>query len=646
VNANWLKPWLLGVWFVAGVAVSNPIHAQLNSWSNTGSGTFKWETNTNWSLSIPPASGQSVFITNSDAAMTGFRTIAIDAITSSNFPGAMSVSNLTVSGAPGGGPLVIHNSVFLDNAGSLTPLQIQDSLTISANGAVTITNSVLTVAQIWIDGSLSLNTGTLANINGRTIVGVTMPAQMTVANGTWLASNVVVNSGGTLTLAGGASLLSGSLMLDSTSRSATGTLWMTGGSLVLTNDIIDLGISGVAQMTVSNGTLLASEIALGISAGSWGGLTLAGGTNTFVAPMLLGLGLNATGVVWVTGGQLVIGNGTNYIGRFSTGQMTVSNGLVLAGDVQVASANNSHGVLTIAGGTTTLSGALLVGGGFLSSASVWVSGGQLVVTNEAIMVGLFDDTSQITVSNGVLLTGNMVIGAALDTQGTFTSVGGTTIVTSNLTIGDCGNEAFGLVRIAGGNVSVTNAAHNAVLDVREGSLELDSGTLTVDTLIMTNACGQFIHTGGTLVVGTLLLDPNLDADGDGLPNGWEQTHGLDPLDSQGDNGPDGDPDGDGLSNLEEFQLGTDPLDRSSPYHITAIQREGNNVRIAWMTVNGKTNVLQSAPGTANGSYSNNFTDLSPPIIVPGCFCVATTNYLDVGGATNKPARYYRIRLVP
>ena len=64
-----------------------------------------------------------------------------------------------------------------------------------------------------------------------------------------------------------------------------------------------------------------------------------------------------------------------------------------------------------------------------------------------------------------------------------------------------------------------------------------------------------------------------------------------------------------------------------------------------MTIAGKTNVVQVTGGDGNGGFTNSFLDLSPPIIVPGSGPVGT-NYLDNGGATNVPARYYRVRMVP
>ncbi len=80
------------------------------------------------------------------------------------------------------------------------------------------------------------------------------------------------------------------------------------------------------------------------------------------------------------------------------------------------------------------------------------------------------------------------------------------------------------------------------------------------------------------------------------------------------------------------------------FNITSITRQANDLLITWQTVGGETNVVQATTGTS-GSYSSNFTDLSP-IIIPKGGDFTTTNYLDPGGATNAPIRYYRVRLVP
>jgi len=191
--------------------------------------------------------------------------------------------------------------------------------------------------------------------------------------------------------------------------------------------------------------------------------------------------------------------------------------------------------------------------------------------------------------------------------------------------------------------------------VRNGFFLLDGGTLIVDRLVVTNDClGVFDHSGGSLVVGTLVVDPNGDADGDGLPNWWEQAHGLDPLSSAGDNGPDGDPDGDGYSNYQEYLAGSDPQNPLStplqvvapPFQITSIVQSGNNIVLTWNTAGGLTNQVQVTGGGSGGGYATNgFTNLGPQMPIGGSGIV-TTNYTDVGGATNKPARYYRVRLVP
>ena len=60
-----------------------------------------------------------------------------------------------------------------------------------------------------------------------------------------------------------------------------------------------------------------------------------------------------------------------------------------------------------------------------------------------------------------------------------------------------------------------------------------------------------------------------------------------------------------------------------------------------MTGPGKTNALERTAGAA-GSYSNNFAGIFTVTNTIG----TVTNHLDVGAATNSPAFYYRVRLVP
>lgn len=91
-----------------------------------------------------------------------------------------------------------------------------------------------------------------------------------------------------------------------------------------------------------------------------------------------------------------------------------------------------------------------------------------------------------------------------------------------------------------------------------------------------------------------------------------------------------DNDGNNLYDLADYAIG--------PFRLVSANREGNNVRVTWQTAGGRTESVQAARAVA-GSYSN----ASSPFVIPGIGLV-TTNYLDVGGATN-PARFYRLKAV-
>ncbi len=105
--------------------------------------------------------------------------------------------------------------------------------------------------------------------------------------------------------------------------------------------------------------------------------------------------------------------------------------------------------------------------------------------------------------------------------------------------------------------------------------------------------------------------------------------------------PTGDDDGDGIANLPECQTGSDPNNAGSGLRILSIEVAGVDVNITWQTVGATTNIVQASP-TPSGA---DFVDLSPPIVVPGTGDV-TASWTHVGGATNAPAGFYKVRVVP
>ena len=80
-----------------------------------------------------------------------------------------------------------------------------------------------------------------------------------------------------------------------------------------------------------------------------------------------------------------------------------------------------------------------------------------------------------------------------------------------------------------------------------------------------------------------------------------------------------------------------PTSSASFFGITSIARLSTSILITWMTGIGKTNALERATGLTN-TFAAIFTVTNT--------VGTSTNYLDIGAATNVPAFYYRVRLVP
>ena len=197
-------------------------------------------------------------------------------------------------------------------------------------------------------GLLSLDGGQLIATNNFLIsIGGNGNGQAVVSNAPVAASYLIVGdslgSSGTLTIAGGTINISGAMAVAQ-GQGATGSVFITGGQLTVTNQGVSVGSFrtgqlpltiggfGVGQMTLSNGSLLAQSVIVGNCENSQGTLTIAGGTVSVASALTAGVSTfitnnyggytgedierltivvsNATGVIELTGGSLTVTNGS------------------------------------------------------------------------------------------------------------------------------------------------------------------------------------------------------------------------------------------------------------------------------------------------------------------------------------------------
>jgi hypothetical protein len=92
-----------------------------------------------------------------------------------------------------------------------------------------------------------------------------------------------------------------------------------------------------------------------------------------------------------------------------------------------------------------------------------------------------------------------------------------------------------------------------------------------------------------------------------------------------------DNDGNNLYDAADFACGS--------YQMLSTKQEGNNLRITWQTAGGRTDLVQAAVSVL-GPYTNVNSGLQI-----GGIGVVTTNFLDLGAATNR-ARFYRVKAQP
>ncbi len=161
--------------------------------------------------------------------------------------------------------------------------------------------------------------------------------------------------------------------------------------------------------------------------------------------------------------------------------------------------------------------------------------------------------------------------------------------------------------------------------------------------------GSLILTENGLSFEGALQDPFLS---------WQNQYFSTELDNPAVSGPNADPYGKGMINTNQFLAGFNPTNSAAYLHIISIAKTNNatDINVTYLGASGdtnypggptmRTNVLEFTTGTANGSYSNNFASTGLTNILSGGGGLGmVTNMVDSGGATNRPSRYYRVRVL-
>ena len=473
---------------------------------NTTSGS--WTLSTNWTPSGTPATGDVIEIENSDSTS---RTITYD------YTGAaVSLSELFLDNTGTGTDTLSMTANNLTVSGF-------EQIGSSGNGAMTQSGGIFTISTTsggLLLGAFGGSTGNYTLSGTGTLIGTGPNPGETIGN---FGTGTFTQTGGTNTLSGtsseivmgfnsgshGAYNLSGGtvsaavIAAGSAPQSGAGILSVTGGSLTATSTLSVANSPGCA-IVFGGGSITAGSLN---TFGAPSNFSWTGGTLTLTNQILnfdsgnLAISPIGSSRTLSSGQSLIVngGNGEN-IGGVGSGSLTVNNGAVntvVGNNVFV----NPLGSLTInVGGTVTDAFGLTNQGTFV------ISGGTFngTVTNQGSMnvnasavstisVGLFSSGS-LFVANGA---GLVVNSTSLDNTGSFQISGGS-VSGSAAIINDYGGNMY-----AAGSLNGPSFTNNGTLNLT-GTLNANSTTNTNNGVINVPGATALTGSGGNLTNNNLI----------------------------------------------------------------------------------------------------------------------------------------------
>jgi hypothetical protein len=385
-----------------------------------------------------------------------------------------------------------------------------------STGLCTIHGGTLFSSSVVDMGEIFNSPGTLTIISGQLIATNDMTRVGNLASGTFNQSggssalafwSIADNAPGTANISGGSVTVTPADPLDITRvgnfgtghlNISGGTVWlrgefhvadnpgiqgsvlMTGGLLIATNDLVAIGRYGLGDMTLTNATAYFTNTSIGRHTDASGILNVQTDGSLFcIDDLSIGRFTNATGLVNVSGGLLSLTNDAIWTGREGVGTLSVSGGSVKARAIYVGMSedgtNTPTGTVTISGGSILLSSNLMVGTSLVSTGQLNSVGGLMAVTNAAGSAAINIVNGTAVLSNGIVIVDRVIL-----TNG----AGGFSFPSGTL-------QAANITAASGAPFVVGDGAHPATLQLQGGTFSFANG-LVISPNATVSGCGTII----------------------------------------------------------------------------------------------------------------------------------------------------------